>query len=509
MLSRTWSVVLHGVESHTVEIEVDATGKGNEQRVSIVGLPDNSVRESRERIQSALNSSGFSLPGGHTTISLAPADIKKSGANFDLPMAIGILSVKAGISTTLLQDFLIVGELALDGRIRPVRGCLSMAIHARNNGFKQLIVPKENAAEASVAAGINVFPLSSLQETVEFLKGRHSIEPTRFDATQLHNEKKPSDFDFAIVKGQYSARRGLEIAAAGGHNILLIGSPGCGKSLMAKCFPSILPDLSFNEALHVTQIHSISGLLPREKALITQRPFRAPHHTISDAGLIGGSQTPRPGEISLAHHGVLFLDELPEFRKSTLEVLRQPLESGEVIISRASGTATFPAQFTLLAAMNPCPCGYRGSTRHQCSDSYQQVQNYRSKISGPMLDRIDIQIEVPELSEKELMSHPNGESSKIMRQRVKSARQRQHQRFQNDKINSLMSVADIQVHCELDDACRKVLKEAIHNLQLSGRAYDRILKIARTIADLDDCEKIHAEHLQEAIQYRTLDRQNT
>jgi magnesium chelatase family protein len=400
-----------------------------------------------------------------------------------------------------------MGELTLDGRLRPVKGCLAMAIHAREKGFKRMLVPAENAMEASVAEGVQVFGVANLKEAYAFLCGKISLLPFSCDFENILQGQTNFEDDFSHVKGQHAVKRGLEIAAAGAHNILMIGPPGCGKSLLARSYSSILPKLNLEEALKVTQIHSIAGNLPDDRPLVTKRPFRSPHHTISDAGLLGGSSNPRPGEVSLAHKGVLFLDELPEYKRSTLEVMRQPLESGEVTISRASGTATFPADFMLLAAMNPCPCGFFGGLNRRCRCSTTQVMRYRSKISGPLLDRIDIHLEVTAVSEEELLNKGTGEPSVDIRQRVEAARALQKKRFGNgSETNASMKPGDLQEYCQVDTAGRNLLKIAINDLGLSARAYDRILRLARTIADLEASESLQSHHIAEAIQYRTLDR---
>ena len=507
MLTKTWTSALNGISPFTVEIEVSNNGEGNENVVHIVGLPDATVRESKDRIRSAFFSSGLKYPKGYTTVSLAPADVKKSGAALDFPIAVGLLAITTEIDKAILKDSLFVGELALDGTLRPVKGVLAMAIHAREAGFKKMFVPEDNAFEAAIAEGVSVYSIRHLRQAYEILSGNEIAAPVSCNVKEYFNSSDFYKNDFSYVKGQMAVKRGLEIAAAGAHNVLMIGPPGCGKSLLAKSYSSILPKLNLDEALKVTQIHSISGSLSSDKPLITERPFRSPHHTISDAGLLGGTSNPRPGEISLAHKGVLFLDELPEYKRSTLEVMRQPLESGEVTISRASGTATFPAEFMLLAAMNPCPCGHFGSTQRECRCSSTQIMRYRSKISGPLLDRIDIHLEVSPLSDDELLKKAEGEKSESIRERVENAREVQRQRFDcNFSTNSSMSPNQLQEHCTLETGAQNLLKTAINDLNLSARAYDRILRLARTIADLEEEGNILTHHVAEAIQYRTLDR---
>ena len=503
MLAKVHSAAVLGIDAYPVEVEVNS-GWG-QPAVVIVGLPDAAVKESRDRVKTAIENSGFKYVMGRTTINLAPADVKKEGPSFDLPIAIGILTVSDQIVAQHLNDLVIVGELALSGAVRSVNGVLTIALCARAQGKRGIVVPFDNGAEAAVVQGLEVYPAKNLREVAEFVAGKKEIAPLREDPELIFQQQRRYDIDLADVKGQESVKRALEVAAAGGHNLLMIGPPGSGKTLLAKRVPTFLPGMTLEESLETTKIHSICGLLPKGQALVATRPFRSPHHTTSSAGLLGGTANLTPGEISLANHGVLFLDELPEFHRDVLEAMREPLEEGRVVISRATGTMTFPAQFMLLASMNPCPCGFYGDSKRECRCSPNMITKYRNRISGPLLDRIDIHIEVPAVKYKEMAGEATGETSERVRQRVAAARAVQRDRFGH--TNARLTPKEMKQHCRLDAECQELLKMAMTELNLSARAYDRILKVSRTIADLDNASAIQSQHISEAIQYRSLDRQ--
>ena len=507
MLSRVYSGAVYGVNAFPVEIEINCT-KGDFRFVT-VGLPDAAVKESKDRVWTALGNSGLKpkqLP--HITINLAPADIKKEGPVYDLPIAVGLVEALGIEKFRDLSEFAMIGELALSGEVRRVQGVLPVTLAMRDQGKRGILVPADNAEEAAVAEGITVYPVRNLREAVDFLAGKYQLEPCHTDLRTLINRNRKYTEDFSDVKGQETAKRAIEIAVSGGHNLLMIGSPGAGKTMLARRIPTILPEMTLEEALEATRIHSIAGTLKSHQALVVHRPFRSPHHTISDAGLLGGGTHPLPGEVSLAHRGVLFLDELPEFHRNALEVLRQPLEDGFVTISRAAATLDFPSKFMLVAAMNPCPCGYSGDPQRECRCSSQKIQAYRNKISGPLLDRIDLHIEVPPVKYAELSSLERGETSEQIRARVVACRARQLERFKGTSVtcNADMTVRDISRFCHLRADAAELLKMAMSELNFSARAYNRIVKVARTIADMDQAEEITDQHISEAIQYRSLDR---
>ncbi len=505
MLAKVYSAAVYGVDAYEVEIEVNAS-TGNPVIV-VVGLPDAAVKESRDRVTTAVANSGYRWPKGRTTINLAPADVKKEGPSFDLPIALAMIAASEGIELTRFDQYCFVGELALDGTIRSAKGVLPMALEARRRGRQAIVVPEDNAPEAAVVEGITTYGVRNLRQAFEFLRGSEALTPTVSEP--LLESNHDYEIDFADVRGQQAAKRAIEVAIAGSHHLLMIGPPGSGKSMLAKRIPTIMPPMTFEEAIETTKIHSICGYLASKRHFLSQRSFRSPHHTISDIGLLGGGTNLNPGEVTLAHHGVLFLDELPEFKRSTLEVMRQPLEDGKVTITRASGTVTYPSEFVLVAAMNPCPCGFFGDLKRECRCTGMQVQRYRQRISGPLLDRIDIHVEVPAVPFKDLTGAAPGESSAAIRERVLAARAIQQKRFAGApgiRCNARMTSKAIRAHCALDEECRELLRMAMTELNLSARAHDRILKVARTIADLEAAPAINAAHLSEAIQYRTLDR---
>ena len=515
MIMRIISAAIRGMDVKRVEIEVNlvpASGQEekDEPKMIVVGLPDMAIRESRERVWGALRSSAYRIPRGRSIVNLAPADLRKSGSAYDLPMAVGVLASDGQVACRSLNDTMIIGELAMSGQVRGIEGVLAVAMYAREHGMKRLLVPAENAREAALATGIDVYGIATLRDATEFLEGRRQLMPVTVNIESIYATETMTDtLDFIDVKGQESAKRAMMVAAAGNHNLLMIGSPGCGKSMIAKRLPGILPLLGVEEALEVTKIYSIAGLLDRRCGLMVRRPFRSPHHTVSDAGLVGGSVNPRPGELSLAHNGVLFLDELPEFKRNTLEVLRQPLETGEVVLARASGTFTFPARVMLIAAMNPCPCGYYGHPRRRCRCTTAMIMAYRNRISGPLIDRVDMHVELAPLDSEILTQKRQGEDSATIRGRVLMAREIQRKRYAGTSIrnNASLGGALMDRYCVLDKETVSMLQSIIAQLQLSARAYDRILRVARTLADLDGLEKIEQRHVWEAANYRILDRQ--